>query len=90
MPALTELEIEAEQNDPPIYIYIYIYIYFSSFLDESLCSVSDLEELPNPDMTDISSVLGQNYQTRDCGRVLRSHKKSMSVYHPFSMDICHY
>ena len=84
MPALTELEIEAEQNDPPICIN------FGSFLDESLCSVYDLEELPNPDMTDIPSFLGQNYQTRDCGRVLRSHKKSMSVYHPFSMYICHY
>ena len=78
-PALTEIEIEAEQNDPPICIN------FSSFLDESICSVPDLEELPNPDMTEIPSFLGQNYETRDCGRVLRSHKKSMSTYHPFSM-----
>ena len=65
--------------DPPICIN------FSSFLDESICSVPDLEELPNPDMTEIPSFLGQNYETRDCGRVLRSHKKSMSTYHPFSM-----
>ena len=79
LPALTEIEIQAEQNDPPICIN------FSSFLDESICSVPDLEELPNPDMTEIPSFLGQNYQTRDCGRVLRSHKKSMSAYHPFSM-----
>ena len=49
LPALTEIEIEAEQNDPPICIN------FSSFLDESICSVPDLEELPNPDMTEIPS-----------------------------------
>ena len=47
-------------------------INFSSFLDESICSVPDLEELPNPDMTEIPSFLGQNYQTRDCGRLLWS------------------
>jgi len=49
LPALTEIEIQAEQNDPPIFIN------FSSFLDESICSVPDLEELPNPDMTEIPS-----------------------------------
>ena len=46
LPALTEIEIEAEQKDPPICIN------FSSFLDESICSVPDLDELPNPDMTE--------------------------------------
>ena len=56
-----------------------ICINFSSFLDESICSVPDLEEHPNPDLTEIPSFLGQNYQTRDCGRILRSHKKSMSA-----------
>ena len=66
LPALTEIEIQAEQNDPPICIN------FSSFLDESICSVPDLEELPNPDMTEIPSFLGQNDQTRDCGRLLWS------------------
>ena len=49
LPALTEIEIEAEQKDPPICIN------FSSFLDESICSVPDLDELPNPDMTEIPS-----------------------------------
>ena len=57
---------------------------FNSFLDETNCSVPDLEELPNPDMTDVPSFLGQNYGTRDCTRVLRSHKKASSSYHPFS------
>ena len=32
-----------------------ICINFSSFLDESICSVPDLEELPNPDLTEIPS-----------------------------------
>ena len=77
MPALTEIEIQAEQNDPPICIN------FSSFLDESICSVPDLEELPNPDMTEIPSFLGQNYQTRDCGRVLRSQKNLCPLIIPF-------
>ena len=45
-------------------------INFSSFLDESICSIPDLEELPNPDLTEIPSFLGQNYQTGDYGRVL--------------------
>ena len=60
-------------------------INFNSFLDETNCSVPDLEELPNPDMTDVPSFLGQNYQKRDCTRVLRSHKKASSTYHPFSL-----
>ena len=68
-----------------------ICINFSSFLDESICSIPDLEELPNSDLAEIPSFLGQNYQPGDCGRVLRSHKKSMSAdmsaYHP--MSICH-
>ena len=36
LPALTEIEIEAEQIDPPICIN------FRAFLDESICSVPDL------------------------------------------------
>ena len=79
MPPLTELELETEQNDPTVCIS------FSSFLDETNCSVPDLEELPNPDLTDVPSFLGQNYQKRDCARVLRSHRKSSSTYHPFSL-----
>ena len=64
MPALTELEIETEQNDPPIFINL------SFVVEESFCSVPDLEELPNPDfpipdLTQNPSFLGQNYQTRD-------------------------
>ena len=81
MPALTEIEIEAEQNDPPICIN------FSSFLDESICSVPDLEELPNPDMTEIPSFLGQNYQTRDCGRVLRSQKNHVRLSSIFNVNM---
>ena len=50
LPPLTELEIET------------VCINFNSFLDETNCSVPDLEELPNPDMTDVPSFLGQNYQ----------------------------
>ena len=50
---------ETEQTEPPICIN------FSSFLDEAVCSVPDLEELPNPDSTDLPSFLGQNYENRD-------------------------
>ena len=67
MPALTEIEIEAEQNDPPICINL------SSFLDESICSVPDLEELHNPDMTEIPSFSGQNYH--EILVVSKGHKK---------------
>ena len=49
LPPLTELELETEQNDPTVCIS------FSSFLDETNCSVPDLEELPNPDLTDVQS-----------------------------------
>ena len=79
LPPLTDLELETiQQNDPTVCIS------FSSFLDKTNCSVPDLEELPNPDSTDVPSCLGQNYQTRDCARVLRSHEKSSSTYQPFS------
>ena len=74
LPPLTE--IETEQTEPPICIN------FSSFLDETVCSVPDLEELPNPDSTDLPSFLGQNYQNRDCTRVLRSNV-TKSSFHPF-------
>ena len=50
-------------------------------LDEPVCSVPELEELPiipNPDLREVPSFLGQNYESRDCTRVLRSHKK---LYH---------
>ena len=53
MPPLTE--IETEQTEPPICIN------FSSFLDETVCSVQDLEEIRNPESTDDPSFLGQNY-----------------------------
>ena len=79
LPRLNELELETEQNDPTVCIS------FSSFLDETNCSVPDLEELPNPDSTDVPSFLGQNYQARDCARVLRSNRKSSSNYHQFSL-----
>ena len=78
LPPLTELELETEQNDPTVCIS------FSSFLDVTNCSVPDLEELPNPDTTDVPSFLGQNYKARECTRVLRS-QKSSSNYHPFSL-----
>ena len=65
LPPLTE--IETEQTEPPTCIN------FSSFLDETVCSVPDLEEIPNPDSTDLPSFLGQNYENRDCARVLRSY-----------------
>ena len=77
LPPLTEIEqAETEQTEPPICIN------FSSFLDETVCSVPDLEELPNPDSTDLPSFLGQNYENRDCTRVLRSNV-SKSSFHPF-------
>ena len=73
LPPLTE--IETEQTVPPICIN------FSSFLDDTVCSVPDLEEIPNPDSTDYPSFLGQNYENRDCTRVLRSNV-SKSSFHP--------
>ena len=73
LPPLTE--IETEQTEPPTCIN------FSSFLDETVCSVPDLEEIPNPDSTDYPSFLGQNYENRDCTRVLRSNV-SKSSFHP--------
>ena len=63
----TEMEMEIEQDDPPI-----------------IYSVSDSEKLHNPDSTDLPSFLGQNYENRDCTRVLRSHNKSKSQFHPFA------
>ena len=36
---------------------------------------------PDPD----SSFLGQNYENRDCTRVLRSNRKLRSSFHPCSM-----
>ena len=69
-PPLTE--IETEQTEPTN---------FSSFLDETVCSVPDLEEIPNPDSTDYPSFLGQNYENRDRTRVLRSNM-SKSSFHP--------
>ena len=51
------------------------------------CSVPDLEEIPNPDSTDYPSSLGQNYENRDCTRVLTSNV-SKSSFHPLhSMKI---
>ena len=73
LPPLTE--IETEQTEPSICINV------SSFLDETVCSVPDLEEIPNPDSTDYPSFLGQNYENRDCTRVLRSNV-SKSSFHP--------
>ena len=67
---------ETEQTEPPICIN------FSSFFDEVVCSVPDLEELPNPDSTDLPSFLGQNYENRDCARLLRSNV-TKSSFHPF-------
>ena len=62
-----------------------IFIDPSSFLDETLCSVPDLEEIPNPDSTNVPSFLGQNYENRDCIRVLRSNRKLRSSFHPCSV-----
>ena len=46
-------EIKTEQTEPSICINV------SSFLDETVGSVPDLEEIPNPDSTDYPSFLGQ-------------------------------
>jgi len=75
-------EIETEQTDPPICIN------FSSFSDETICSVPDLEELPNPECTEVPSYLGQHYEKRDFARVLRSNTSSNSLFHPFHCKNC--
>ena len=49
LPPLSELPSEAEQCDSTLRIDP------SSFLDETYCSVPDLEEIPNPDSTEIPS-----------------------------------
>ena len=65
LPPLTE--IETEQTEPSACIN------FSAFLEETVFSVPDLRELPNPKSTDAPSFrLGQNYENRDCDRALRS------------------
>ena len=73
LPPLTE--IETEQSVPPIGINL------SSFPVKTVCSVPDLEEIPIPDSDDYPSFLGQNYENRDCSRVLRSNV-SKSSSHP--------
>ena len=80
MPPLTEIELEIEQNDP------HKSIDLSSFLDETSCSVPDLEEIPNPDMTNVPSFLGQNYKSRNCTRVLRPHKNSSAYHHIYTFS----
>ena len=62
-----------------------IFIDPSSFLDETHCSVPDLEEFPDPDSTNVPSFLVQNYENRDCTRVLRSNRKLRSSFHPCSV-----
>ena len=62
-----------------------IFIDPSSFLDETLCSVPDLEKFPDPDSTNVPSFLVQNYENRDCSHVLRSNRKLRSSFHPCSM-----
>ena len=76
---LTEIATETELSVSPICINP------SLFLDETHCSVPDLEEIPNPDSTNVPSFLGQNYENRDCIRVLRSNRKLRSSFHPCSV-----
>ena len=71
---LTELESETEQNDPTVCIS------FSSFLDETNCSVPDLEELANPDSTNVPIIKHEIVLV-----YFRSDRKSSSNYHPFSL-----
>ena len=67
LPRLNELELETEQNDP-------------KWSDETNCSVPDLEELPNPDSTNVPII------KHDIVLVyFRSDRKSSSNYHPFSL-----
>ena len=72
---LTEISTETELSVSPICIDP------SSFLDETLCSVPDLEEILDPDSTNFPSFLGQNYENRDYTRVLRSNRKLRSSFH---------
>ena len=70
LPPLCELPSEAEQCDSTLRID---------------CSVPDMEEIPNHDSTELPSFLGQNYENRDCTRVLRSSVNLRSSFHPLSM-----
>ena len=76
---MTEISTETEISVSPICIDP------SSFLDETLCSVPDLEEFPDPDSTNVPSFLVQNYGNRDCTRILRSNRKLRSSFHPCSV-----
>ena len=74
LPPLTELESVMEITEPPAFTE-------TSFLDNTLSSIPDLEHIPCPEMTEIPSFLGQNYQSRDCSRVTRS-KTNRSTFNP--------
>ena len=73
---LIEIATETELSVSPVCINP------SSFLDETHCSVP---EIPDPDSTNFPSFLGQNYENRDCTRVLRSNRKLGSSFRPCSM-----
>ena len=75
MPPLTEIESEMEVTVLPVAFTE------TSFLDNTLSSIPDLEHIPCPEMTEIPSFLGQNYQSRDCSRVTRS-KTNRSYLNP--------
>ena len=54
-------------------------------MDETVCSVPDLEEIPNPDSTDYPSFPLQNYENRDYTRVRRSNVSKSSCHPRYSM-----
>ena len=75
MPPLTEIESEMEVTVLPVAFTE------TSFLDKTLSSIPDLEHIPCPEVTELPSFLGQNYQTRDCSRFTRS-KMNRSIFNP--------
>ena len=50
-----------------------------SFLDNTFSSIPDLETIPCPEITELPSFLGQNYESRDCTRVTRSKNKNSNL-----------
>ena len=64
MPPLTEIESGMEVTVLPVAFTE------TSVLDKlsTLSSIPDLEHIPCPEMTELPSFLGQNYETRDCCR----------------------
>ena len=72
MPPLDPIEAETDITALPAFNEC-------SFLDNTCSSIPDLETIPCPEITELPSFLGQNYESRDCTRVTRSKNKNSNL-----------